>query len=139
MRVFIDSDVIISSLISSKGAAFMLLNNPNVLKLISNYSLLEVNEVITRLELNLGKFEKLKEQYLTLVNLQTSLSDIKSKFGDYIIDVDDTHIIAGAKTAKAGFLITYNLRDFKIDKIKKDLGIIVLTPGMFLQHLRSIS
>ena len=139
MRVFIDSDVIISSLISSKGAAFILLNNPNVLKLISNYSILEIDEVIERLKLSQTQFNELTQQHLVLTEMEMTLNEIKSKFGDYVMDIDDAHIIAGAKIAKVKFLITYNLRHFKIDRIKKELGIIVITPGMFLQYLRSIS
>lgn len=139
MRVFVDSDVVISSLISSKGAAFTLLNNPNALKLISNYSVTEIREVIERLGLSVRKFEELKGQHLGLIELQTPTGDIKHKFKDYVLDGDDAHIIAGAKIARAKYLITYNLRHFNINKIKQDFGIIILTPGMFLQYLRSIS
>ena len=59
-------------------------------------------------------------------------------FGQHSRDPNDAHIIAGAVKAKAQFLLTYNLKDYKIDKIKKDFGIIVTTPAKFLQYLRSL-
>lgn len=81
---------------------------------ISDLSKIEIEEVVKRLTLNLKDLKNLVHQSLKL---------------------DDAHIIAGTKKAK--FLITYNLRHFKIDKIKADLGIIILTPADFLQYLRS--
>lgn len=78
------------------------------------------------------------ENNLKVTILLESLSEIKESFKQYVLDENDAHILAGAKTAKADFLISYNVKDFKIDKIKKDLGILTLTPGNFLQYLRSI-
>lgn len=37
------------------------------------------------------------------------------------------------------FLITYNLSDYKIERIKDELGIIIITPGQLLQYLRSLN
>lgn len=126
MRVFIDSDVIISSLISNIGAAAQLLNTgDNITKIISNLSQKELKIVMSRLKIS-KSLPKLK--VLTIKNVK--------KYSIYSIDPNDAHIIAGADQVNAKFLITYNLKHYKIDKIKQDLGIIIMTPGIFLQYLR---
>ncbi len=55
-----------------------------------------------------------------------------------VIDPNDAHILAGSKTAKAKFLVSYNIKHFMVDKIAEELKIVVLTPAKFLQYLRSI-
>lgn len=127
MKMFVDSDVVISSLISDKGAAYQLLNlnDNNLIRIISNLSQKELKIVMSRLNIDkpLPKLE--------IINIK----DIK-KYSAYSLDPNDAHIIAGADQSKSRFLITYNLRHYKIDKIKQDLDIIVTTPGTFLQYLR---
>lgn len=126
MKIFVDSDVVISSLLSNTGAAYQLLNTDNdVMKIISNLSQKELKIVMTRL--NIDK----PLPILEIVNIE----DFR-KYAVYSNDPFDTHIVAAADQAKAKFLITYNLKHYKIDKIKQDLDIIVMTPGTFLQYLR---
>lgn len=139
LKVFVDSDVIISSLISSKGAAFHLLNQTKENFYISNSSVDELEIVVKRLNIDTKKLDKLLSSALKKVNIGEDLSQIKKQFALYVRDPNDCHIISGTKAAKAKFLITYNIRDFKVDKIKKDLNIIVTTPARFLQYLRSKS
>lgn len=127
MKVFVDSDVVVSSLISSTGAAFQLIEeHQEVTKIISNLSIRELEIVKDRLGISrpIPKFEL------------TTVSGVE-KYKDYSLDPNDAHIIAGAHQSGARFLITYNLRHFKTDKIKQDLNIITMTPGTFLQYLRS--
>ncbi len=125
MKVFVDSDVIISSLISNTGAASELINNLDIKKIVSNLSIKELE--IVKLRLNINK---------PLPILETIFIDNVKKYSIYSIDPNDAHIVAGADQGKVKFLITYNLKHYKIDKIKRDLNIIVMTPGMFLQYLR---
>ncbi len=125
MKVFVDSDVVISSLISNTGAASELINNLDIKKIISNLSIKESE--IVKLRLNINK---------PLPMLETIVIDNVKKYSTYSIDPNDAHIVAGADQAKVRFLITYNLKHYKIDKIKRDLNIIIMTPGMFLQYLR---
>ena len=63
--------------------------------------------------------------------------DYATQFEKYIYDPYDGHIIAGARQGKARFLLTFNLKDFNREKIKRDFNIILMTPGMYLQFLRS--
>lgn len=135
--VFVDSDVIISSLLSEKGAAYFLLNEQKDKFTISNLSKKELRKVADRLEIGQDKLESLTKGLKT-IKLTQDLTKIKRDFEDYTSDVNDAHIVAGAVKAKAKFLLTYNIRHFKKHKINKDLGIVILTPAQYLQYLRSL-
>lgn len=138
MQIFVDSDVVISSLLSQFGASFSLLNSDSVKPIISPLSQKEIEIVCDRLNINKRKLTAVLKNKLHIVHVAGSLSEIKQSFTKYVFDINDSHIVAGAKAARVKFLITYNVKDFKIDKIKKDLDIVVLTPGKFLQYLRSV-
>lgn len=137
-KIFVDSDVVISSLISEKGAAYFLLNGQKSKSAISNISKIELERVVSRLGIEKGKLQALIETRLQLIKLTTDLEKIKNDFKDYVTDPNDAHIIAGASSAKAKFLLTYNLKHFKRQKVNEDLGIVVLTPAQYLQYLRSL-
>ncbi len=137
MKVFIDSDVVISAIISTEGASHLLLYTEEIKPVISSISQRELSVVIKRLNLEVGKLDDMLDKRLSIVDLKESIQDIKNNYGKYVLDQNDAHIIAGAHLADAQFLVTYNVRHFKIDKIKEDLNIVILTPGMLLQHLRS--
>lgn len=138
LRVFVDSDVIVSSIISLSGAANFLVNQRNILLFGSNYSRQEIRLVAEKLGLKNNDIEGTFKRKLKVVVLEESLKKIKSDFADYVFDINDAHIVAGAVEAKAEFLISYNLRHYKTDKIKTEFGIILLTPALFLQYLRSL-
>lgn len=138
LTIFVDSDVVISSLMSSKGAAFLLLNQKDGLELfVSNISIRELEEVSKRLNINLSLLNKLINKQFKIVQLGT-IDKIKTDFLKYVFDIDDAHIVAGAKEANARFLISYNTRHFKADKLKDDFKIILTTPANLLQFLRSV-
>lgn len=137
-KVFVDSDVVLSSLLSSNGAANFLLNEANLELFSSNISLIEIKRGIVKLSLDKNQLKSLIANRLKLIDLRDSAKKIKETFSNYVFDEDDTHILAGAVGAKVNFLITYNIKDFRIEKIKKDMGIVILTPGNFLQYLRSM-
>jgi predicted nucleic acid-binding protein len=138
LQVFIDSDVIISSLISRTGAAYFLIHEANIKLIISNYSQTELKRVVKKLNLNHKEFENTLKKF-KIVPLRKSLSKIKKRFAGYVTDQNDAHIIAGAVKVKTRFLISYNQKHFKANKIKRDFDIILFTPAQFLQYLRSVS
>jgi len=137
LRLYTDSDVIISSLISQSGAASFIFSLKNINFFASNYSKKETKIVVERLGLKEGKVNELFGKKLEVVLLEDDLEKIKEKFTDCVTDKNDAHIVAGAVKAKAQFLISYNLRHYKADKIKTDFGMLLMTPAMFLQYLRS--
>lgn len=137
LKVFVDTDVVISSLISSTGAAFILLNQTDEVDLfVSDKSNEEIEKVIKRLDLNIKKAKNLISKRFSVVQLKR-IQNLKSEFKNYILDVNDAHIVAGAKAANVKFLISYNIKHYKADKLREDFNIILCSPGHLLQYLRS--
>ncbi len=138
MIIYLDSDVIISSLLSTKGAANYLINNStDVKKTISSLSADELEIVIEKLGISLPKLDTLIKKKLTVFKSELSFLGTHKEFQHYVRDVNDSHVIAGAVQSKSDFLITYNVKDFRKDLIKNELDIVILTPALFLQHLRN--
>ena len=134
-KVFIDSDVVISSLISQTGAAYFILHETDLELVISDESIKELEDVVNRMNLDEKELKTLIKDRFGVIKLgRVKKGDLSS----YVLDPGDEHIIAGAKKAKTKYIISYNIKDFKIDKIAEDLRIIVTTPAKFLQYLRSI-
>lgn len=139
LKVFVDSDVVISSFISSTGAAFSLLNQTDDVELyISNISMQELEMVTERLRLDGQTLKKLVKKRFIIFQLGKTVEEVKKQFSDYVLDIDDAHIVAGAVRAKVQFLISYNTKHFKSDKLRADFNIILSTPANFLQYLRSL-
>lgn len=137
LKIFVDSDVVISSLISQKGAAYFLIHKIRLDLFISNISFKELVIVADRLGLGREKLSNLVQNKFKQIQLKKIMDKLKKKLADYVLDINDVHIIAGAVEAKVKFLITYNTRHFKEDKIRQDFGITVITPANLIQYLRS--
>lgn len=138
LKVFVDSDVAISSLISQTGAAHLLLNSKYLQCFVSNLSIKEQEIVIDRLNIDRVSFKKLIKKRFTQIHLKETTEKLKDQFKDYVVDASDAHIVAGAKAATVQFLVSYNIKDFRVDAIKQDFGILVLTPANLVQYLRSL-
>jgi len=138
MIVFVDSDVVISSLMSSSGASHLLLQSQGLELFISNVSLEELQRVAEKLHISQKELGALVKARVKVVKLEETIVEIKDMYKGYVHDINDAHIVAGAKVSKARFLISYNIKDFKLNKIKNDFDIIVMTPGKLLQYLRSL-
>lgn len=138
ITIFIDSDVVIASMLSFSGASHYLLHMIKQKMYISTYSQKELQIVMERLGIEINKLERLEKDVLKIVTLHDRLEQIKKEYMKFVLDENDAHIVAGAAKAKAKFLITYNTKDFKNDAIKDAFGCIVTTPANFLQYLRSV-
>lgn len=140
-KIFVDSDVAISSLLSQSGAAYFLLNKTHLEFCISNISIKEIKRGVDKLDLDNEKFQNLLKKRLRTIKLKedkTGIKRIKVTFKDYVFDENDAHIVAGAIKSKAKLILTYNIKDFKIERLAKNFKIIVITPAKFLQYLRSL-
>jgi predicted nucleic acid-binding protein len=135
--VFVDSDVIISSLLSQTGAAYVLFHTTRQIFYYSNYSRKELAIVCRRLSISEAALDKLMRDTFTLIQIKLSQEKLNRKFSSYVFDKNDAHIMAGAVEAKVRFLITYNLKDYKADTVKEEHGVIIMTPARFLQYLRN--
>lgn len=136
-KIFVDSDVVLSSLISSQGAAYFLLNEIDLNLFISKSSIQELERGVNKLNLDKLKLTDLVRKRLKTVKFIKKSNEIKKDFKDYVFDEDDAHIVAGARKAKAKLILSYNIKDFNTLKLKKVFNIAVLTPAQFLQYLRS--
>lgn len=136
MRAFVDTDVVISALLSQKGAAYYLLHRTEPKLVVSSISLLEIDRVSERLDIDKADLTYMVKHNLHVVKIGEELKAIEDKYKYFVTDINDAHIVAGAYIAKSRYLITYNLRHFMVDRIKNELGIIALTPALFLQFLR---
>ena len=140
IRVFVDSDVIISSLISYSGAAYALLHAAKQTELyVSNFSIKELEKVVSRLKLEQSMLDEVVSSLLVTIRVNQTYQKVGLEYADYVRDPDDAHIVAGAKEAKASFLVSYNVRHFNAEKLREDFQIVLLTPGLYLQYLRSLS
>lgn len=136
LRIFTDSDVVIASMLSKSGAAYFLMKSSYVETIVTNHSLKEIGAVTHRL--NIAQIEQ--REILSLAQsivLPITAKAAQRRFKKYVNDLNDSHVVAGAVSAGVRFLTTYNLKDFQIEAIKRELDIIVLTPGTLLQYLRS--
>lgn len=140
IKVFIDSDVIISSLLSSSGASHIIIqvNYNRLNSFISNFSYEELNRTADKLGIDKNKLEKILKNKFKLIKLRHDKEEILNKYGSYTYDIEDAHIVAGAVEAKSKFLVTFNTKDYKADKIYQDFSIRVIIPGELLQYLRSL-
>lgn len=136
IKVFLDTDVIISSLLSQKGASFEILNSEKIDKLISKSIRSEAEIVTIRKNLNETVLAKMLKNTKTIPTNISKEKLIKS-FSQYVLDIEDSHVVSGAKKSKAKFLLTHNKRHYHARRIKNELDIEVLKPGEFLQYLRS--
>lgn len=136
LKVFLDADVIIASLLSFKGASYLVLLHPSIQKVISGTIAKEVEEVVKRHGIDYGK-KKRAFKNLTTASLTITKQLLRETYPKYVFDEEDSHVVAGAALTKTPFLLTHNLRHYNREKIKRDFKIIVLRPGEFLQYLRS--
>ncbi len=138
-RVYVDSDVIISSLISKTGAAHILVFEAPIVRILSDLSVHELERVVKELHIAKNALSKLLQNKCRIVRLSEKIKRLFKKYSKYCLDPNDAHVVAGAFLTKSPFLITYNMKHYKGEKIKHDLGVIALTPAIFLQYLRSLN
>ena len=107
-------------------------------RFISDVSFAELKRVVGVLHLSLKDLQKLVETQCNVVTIGESKRDVK-RMTEFTRDMNDAHIVLGASKAKVKFLVTYNLKHYRIEKIREDLRIIVLPPAFLLQYLRSVN
>ncbi len=131
--LFLDSDVVLSALLSPRGAAQMLMHQASVIRFTSDLAIVEQSNVIEKFGIDLQEYQNLKKLFFVTPVMK---DDVK-KFTRAVFHPLDAHIVAGAVASKAKFLVTYSLKDYRAEVINKSWNIIVITPGFLLQYLRS--
>src|SRR3989338_4527487 len=95
IHVFLDTDVIISSLLSKTGASFEIVNHPKIKRTISGTVKTEVMAVGKRLKIETQKSEMLLRN-IDLVTLGLDKSDLIRNYQQFLFDHYDAHVVAGA-------------------------------------------
>jgi putative PIN family toxin of toxin-antitoxin system len=135
-KVFLDTNVLFSALLSIHGAAFELFRlakEEKILLMTSDQCVAELKSLEKNVKFLIPIQDFLKAFPIALITLEKKDSD---SYLPYVLDLHDAHVAHGAVQSKAQFLITFNTKDFKRDLIFKDFQIRVLTQGYFLQWLR---
>ena len=104
-KVFVDSDVVISSLLSPAGGAAALFSLDVHHLYISTFSLKELIIVCQNLGIAKTLLDRRVEERCRVIQLK-NLGSIKMRFGKFVSDQNDAHIVAGAIAAKVQFLST---------------------------------
>ncbi|MBI4066102.1 hypothetical protein HY411_00135 [Candidatus Gottesmanbacteria bacterium] len=172
IRVFVDSDVIISSLISQTGAAYLLMHDERIARFVSDVSFSELKRVTGVLHLSQEDLRKLVQTRCDVVVIGDRKNEL-TRMAQYARDSGDAHIVLGGKLAKAKFLVTYNTKaaspdnisnslkvdaaqgavsqnnkrryfgtppmHYRSEKVREDMGIILLPPAFLLQYLRCLN
>jgi len=135
IKVFLDSDVLVSALLSKTGASFEIVKNAKIVKVISKTIEEEIHTVASRLDIAFPIQDLLQETETITLNLEKAR--LSQKYIPYVLDIEDSHVVAGAQKAGVTFLLTHNIKHYHLAKIKNDLDINVMKPGTFLQYFRT--
>lgn len=134
IKVFYDADALFSAFYSKTGAASEILKYKSVEFHTSRKCIREAEEALN-IKYQKCFDKKFLDNFVVQENLGHEEDKSKKK---YVLDEFDIHVIGSAVTIKTQFLITYNLKHYKIQKIEDELKIIITDPGNFLFYIRNI-
>lgn len=138
-QVFLDTNVLIAGLLSPPGPPAAILDlgeAEEIVAVVSHQVLVEADRVVAK------KFPALLERYrLFIKNLRPLLVEDPPRQAvreaERVIHHNDAPILAAAKLATVGYLVTGNTRHFASEKVKTFLPIPILTPAEFLSVFRA--
>ena len=138
MLVVFDTNVLVSALRSSKGASFQLLRfvqSGQIQPALSAPLMFEYDDVTSRLGL-LPHFQPAEIQaFLDWFTSISSLHKVYFLWRPLLKDPKDDMVLECAVSARAHYIVTYNLSDF----LKAEsLGVRVVTPSKLLETLSNI-
>ena len=135
MRVVIDTNVVLSSLLSRRGASFRLvqrLGSPQFQPVISPPLCLEYEDVFRRPGLLTGYAPQDIGDFLDYFLAQCIECRIHFLWRPHLPDPKDDSVLELALAGGAPFIITHNIRHFRS---ADSLGIRAVTPDQFLRIL----
>ena len=135
MRVVIDTNVLLSSLLSRRGASFRLvqrLGSPQFQPVISPPLCLEYEDVFRRPGLLTGYSPQDIGDFLDYFLSQCIECRIHFLWRPHLPDPKDDSVLELALAGGASFIITHNTRHFRS---ADSLGIRAVTPDQFLRIL----
>ncbi|MDA8053258.1 MAG: PIN domain-containing protein [Deltaproteobacteria bacterium] len=139
MRVFLDSNVILSGIISDKGAPRIILDVlsvrlPLITGLTGEYNIIEIERNLRK---KLRSAIPIYEKYLPEINLEIiklpSVGEIKRYLG-HIAD-KDVPVLVSAINGKSDYLVTGDIKDFEKLKTSADYPFKIISPSEFISGI----
>ena len=138
VRVVIDTNVLLCSLRSRRGASFRLiqhLGSPRFQPIISPPLCLEYEDVLCRPGLLSGYSRQDIGDFLDYFLSQCLERQIHFLWRPHLSDPGDDLVLELALAGEASFIVTHNLRDFRRTV---EFGIQAVTPDQFLGILSAL-
>lgn len=135
-RVFLDSNVILSGLISDEGTPriildIMCLNLPFLIGITGRYNIIEIERNLAK---KLPGLLPICKEYLPKIVLEIipipSSEDVRRYYSS--ISDKDLPVLVSAIKGRADFLVTGDKKDFSRLKIKADYPFKILSPAEFI-------
>lgn len=139
VKIFLDSNVIISGLLSGKGAPKILLDVlslklPFLTGVTGRYNIIEIERTIKK---KLPEALPVYKEYFPKTNISViplpSAEEIR-RFSGHIND-KDVPVLVSAVKGKADFLLTGDKRHFEKLKSSRKYPFIVLSPADFIEKI----
>ena len=139
VKIFLDSNVIISGLFSDKGAPriildLLCLNLPVLAGMTGQYNIIEIERNIKK---KMPEILSLYNEYLPKLNLEIiplpPLKKIRDLSGH--ISDKDALVLASAIIGKVDFLVTGDKKDFMIPSKKEKYPFKIVSPSEFLEKI----
>jgi putative PIN family toxin of toxin-antitoxin system len=132
-KIVIDTNIVISAMLSNRGAAFKLISligKHHFDYAMSVPLMLEYEDVLKRTDSKIILSPEAKDNILDRLCYYADLREIYYLWRPYLSDPKDDLVLELAVESNCNSIVTYNLNDFKnIDKF----GLEALTPKEFLQ------
>ena len=139
MRVFFDASVIIAALLSPNGGSSQLLKYVQLDKIAGITSQTVIEEILE--EDKFLRIKRSKEEILQFIadNRLIARKPITTdEIAPYqgLVDIEDAHLIAGAKLTRCRHLVTLDKKHLlRSDIQKKFLPLKIVSPGQLLEEL----
>jgi uncharacterized protein len=136
MKVVLDTNVVVSGLLQSKGnpAQVLALALAGAIEICHDRRILdEYKEVLARPRFKFDP-DRVRDVIAKIENDGLPV-DAAEQSGFGLPDIDDEPFLAVALSASADFLVTGNMADYPEDKCR---GCKVVTPAEFMEHWRKL-
>ena len=134
-KIVIDTNIIVSAMLSNKGVAFKLLSLIGKQKfkyVLSVPLVMEYEDVLKRKDSKIILSQEAINNILDRLCYHAGLRDIFYLWRPFLNDPKDDLVLELAVESNCNSIITYNLKDFK--NINK-FGLQAITPKTFLQQI----
>ena len=137
IKVVIDTNVLVTGLKSSLGKSFHLINliaQNQIQPAVTTPLVLEYESVLHRPGLLPAAFSsKDIDRFLDWIVFVSTHHRVHYLWRPFLPDPKDDLVLEAALASDSRYIVTFNLKDFHG---AADLGVVVLTPPQFLNHLK---